>query len=1063
MKSGYVKLFIFLFLFLVIPAAMQAQIYSSEPHVVYVGWETNKYTPDSAGIKAAMTKAASLRVKYHTPIILDFAAGVYNLKGLGIILTDSVNINAPNCVFNSTCINGTFYDTAKASVTIFGYPVINNTHGTSYRIILNNLLSRAETFDRVVTNKEDGTTIIRNNDSTLSVSKNIYEGSKTYDVVIAASGSIKAYRADYFCPGIGDDALITHAKDSLKALPGKHTILCLPGTYNVVHKILVDTNIIMVGDGAIMRVQDNLNENVHDVFDFAGGDHGNTGITGFEVDGNGENNMGYPYPFTNFGHGVYTADRDEATGIIKGIAENVVIKDCYIHDTQRTGMVLCGINCNAYNCTIKNSYKDHLVYVSSGQHCNIYGVTLEGFAGDYVVFANASANDNLVVAHDNSIQNVTIKNVTKNQDTVASLAGLYPSHFFTFRDSISGCYARDVKINFENDPEASQVQIARFNQYYAGSNSVSCGIHELSYTGSMGSNPLFQFRHCTNAFVDGKITIKHIYSSTTPPVFQFLENVYNTDLSNLYVKIDTTFPTNLIETYYAGNSSGINLTNTVYDNKIGFVFFDNSGQNLKIDKVNINGLNYNSTLWNAANPDTNIIIGAVKNIVAYDSLPGLANTFMAINNYAGNGTALSNIEFYANDGIHSKPVKAGGLYGGKLNNTMPQLSIRVARAGFGDDTVVVTLNDDATTGYNGTATFNQYGTGPAQNIILSDLNTTSTTVLNCIYAKVSDGTNTQTAVEETYGKTSNTSGGDKRTYINGPGWSGLVLANEIKSDLSMTEYGSITSSAAGTGGISSFIAQSTSTANSTKLPGLLFSINNGSGQVTVSEILGGVGGNNTGSILRGYTSRVIGGVLQTATTAWEADSLQQFRFFGNVFPITANAYQLGLSTNPWFATYTNKLIVGGQYTTSIDSIKFNPNDTSLSISIGTRTFTFRNGYFIRSDFSYSWFILLGVLISILYSNRKIFFKGLFILALLSCLMTNIYAQDKDSTAIKDSLSISNRITELKQINTNTYMRFVQSLSNEQLQIFRQMDMQTGAIEELKRCLFIITEKKSGSK
>ena len=109
---------------------LTAQTFTSEPNVVYVGWEVGKYSPDSAGVTNAMLKADELQNTTHQIITVDFAPGNYNLGSGQIVLFDSVAINFRLLVtVSSGNSGGTITDNNNPVTTTIGgiYKIINTT------------------------------------------------------------------------------------------------------------------------------------------------------------------------------------------------------------------------------------------------------------------------------------------------------------------------------------------------------------------------------------------------------------------------------------------------------------------------------------------------------------------------------------------------------------------------------------------------------------------------------------------------------------------------------------------------------------------------------------------------------------------------------------------------------------------------------------------------------------------------------------------------------------------------------------------------------------------------
>lgn len=112
----------------------------TEPNVVYVGWEIGKYSPDSAGVTDAMTKAADLQALNHQIITVDFATGVYDL-GMGqLVLKDSVYVRwGLGLVMSSDNPGGTVIDDSLQVYSIWeGNPTLINTDSTELNINLKN-------------------------------------------------------------------------------------------------------------------------------------------------------------------------------------------------------------------------------------------------------------------------------------------------------------------------------------------------------------------------------------------------------------------------------------------------------------------------------------------------------------------------------------------------------------------------------------------------------------------------------------------------------------------------------------------------------------------------------------------------------------------------------------------------------------------------------------------------------------------------------------------------------------------------------------------------------------
>jgi len=136
MKRFNNLIFIMIMIMLCTSFNVQAQQYSSEKNVLKVGWQKGKYSPTITGINKALARADFLRSPKRF-IVVEFEPGVYELGNNGILLRDSVIIEAKNCVFNSSSTNGTFYTIQVEAVNawINGNPTINNTNGDSYKVV----------------------------------------------------------------------------------------------------------------------------------------------------------------------------------------------------------------------------------------------------------------------------------------------------------------------------------------------------------------------------------------------------------------------------------------------------------------------------------------------------------------------------------------------------------------------------------------------------------------------------------------------------------------------------------------------------------------------------------------------------------------------------------------------------------------------------------------------------------------------------------------------------------------------------------------------------------------
>ncbi len=115
---------------------------------VIVGPESNEYSQDSAGVKAAMLKAAALVTSRGERVTVVYKEGYYSLGYTHVSLKDSVDLTFTNkCIFYSTDTAGTFSDDTAFVFSYWdGKPDIRNILGLEYRIVFGVDLSRVDGF-----------------------------------------------------------------------------------------------------------------------------------------------------------------------------------------------------------------------------------------------------------------------------------------------------------------------------------------------------------------------------------------------------------------------------------------------------------------------------------------------------------------------------------------------------------------------------------------------------------------------------------------------------------------------------------------------------------------------------------------------------------------------------------------------------------------------------------------------------------------------------------------------------------------------------------------------------
>lgn len=128
------------FIIIMFAALINAQTYTSEPNVVYVGRQLGKYSPDSTGVTNAMLQAAILQNSSHQIITVDIAPGNYDLSLEQLTLKDSVYINwGLGTVMSSDNPAGTVIDDSIAvNSTWEGNPTLINTVDPALNINLKN-------------------------------------------------------------------------------------------------------------------------------------------------------------------------------------------------------------------------------------------------------------------------------------------------------------------------------------------------------------------------------------------------------------------------------------------------------------------------------------------------------------------------------------------------------------------------------------------------------------------------------------------------------------------------------------------------------------------------------------------------------------------------------------------------------------------------------------------------------------------------------------------------------------------------------------------------------------
>ena len=278
----------------------------------------------------------------------------------------------------------------------------------------------------------------------------LYNGSpltRSADYVFAANDSCAAAKAqaDYICDGTNDNVEI-HAKQwelGTAAYTANYTatVLLLPGIYwmgnEADHNISKHPRVSLIGYGAVLKAEPNLNDNTHTIMEVNGsvcdGDHSGTIIAGFEFDGNESNNRahtaGVPYQ-----QGLMILDKGPGGFDPIYLPKNLVVKDIYSHDTIRTPLYVSGNNNTVTNYHLKNSYEDHLIYFKLASYCVAENGLLEGYSGhDHIIFGTSAGS-------------VSIHNTMLN--TVYQNPGVHPlgepvRHLVDFRAD-SGSYNRLV-------------------------------------------------------------------------------------------------------------------------------------------------------------------------------------------------------------------------------------------------------------------------------------------------------------------------------------------------------------------------------------------------------------------------------------------------------------------------------------------------------------------------------------------------------------------------------------------------------------------------------------------
>jgi hypothetical protein len=211
------------------------------------------------------------------------------------------------------------------------------------------------------------------------------------------------------------------------------------GTYNVNNPPLdIDTKVHLFAWGhATLRLADGLDEDADSVIRFLNGASGST-FEGFEIDGNYENQDVPEFGDDNPGaHGLYVghAGTDE-------FAVNITVRNCYIHDTIRSGLVGNSKDSVYKNLKIKNATHDHWIYAAAFIDCHVKNVICEGYArGSGIVLGTGSRK-----CFGNTFSDITIKNIETNPYD----SGMGNMIYFRDVDEAYGNTVKDVELYTSN-------------------------------------------------------------------------------------------------------------------------------------------------------------------------------------------------------------------------------------------------------------------------------------------------------------------------------------------------------------------------------------------------------------------------------------------------------------------------------------------------------------------------------------------------------------------------------------------------------------------------------------
>lgn len=417
-----------------------------------------------------------------------------------------------------------------------------------------------------------------------------------YDFIIAPSGA-SLVNYDFLCDGTEDNEEIQIAIDSLEILGGGNVIL-LPGNFTIGNmqddRILKKKRVNIFGYGAIINIPDNCGDSIPTAIECDSGDHYYTGIFGIEINGNNSNNSISSSPYPAGGHGILTARWDysafrwgNADALI-GTANNIIIRDIYIHNTERSNIVTGGIGHIVESSKFRDTDNDHIIYISGGQKIIYRNIQIEQPNNSPIAIYKAASYHS-----DLEVEDILIDGLFTTVDFTVN--GSTP--FIGLVGASDQSSIRNVVINnvfFDGDDgneESNRLRIidAKYTKNLTA---------KIFYRGDMvnGTENLFKFENCQG--IKTQLFLESDTSEINSNIF-WIKDCEDMDFSGSYVNLKDNQGNSFLK--ITGSIDNVDLSRISYYNSIGTLVTEDSGQftdddpgpgyrtNIKLNNVNFSG------------------------------------------------------------------------------------------------------------------------------------------------------------------------------------------------------------------------------------------------------------------------------------------------------------------------------------------------------------------------------------------------------------------------------------------------------------------------------------------